>query len=137
MKPKPVKAFNIDTRESFIFASTIEASEKTGRPLQSVHLVIKGKNNKSGNWFFTRDLDMEDVPVVLPRNYKAPDFVSDRRKELRKQKVTKEEAKKVLQGKPRLRSKELEHLVENIRVENGKTVLYLKATQDQWSYYDE
>lgn len=134
MHPKPVKAFNIDTRESFIFKSTLEASEKTGRPVQSIHLIIKGKNKKSGNWFFTRDLDMEDIPVVLPTNFKAPDLVSDRRKELRKQKVTKEEAKKVLQGKPRLKSKELEHLVEKMTVENGKTVLYLKSTRDQWTY---
>jgi hypothetical protein len=77
---------------------------------------------------------MEDIPVVLPSNFKAPDLVSDRRKELRKQKVTKEEAKKVLQGKPRLKSKDLEHLIEKMTVENGKTVLYLKSTRDQWTY---
>jgi hypothetical protein len=133
---KKIKVFNIDTKESFIYEKISEAAKATGRAQASIHKVLSGKTNKSGRYFFTCDLEIEEVPVVLPKNFKVPDVVSERRKELRKKKVNKEEAKRELQRRPVIYTGSIQHLVEKVTFENDKRVLHLKSTQDQWSHLE-
>jgi hypothetical protein len=133
---KRVKVFDIRTAESFICESCTEAHHRTGRAIASIHKVIKGATKKSGNYFFTLDLNLQEIPVVLAKNFRPPTLATDRQKELRVSKASKEDIKRELQSYPKLKTEGLKHLVQKVTVEDGKNILHLKPTLDQWSHLE-
>jgi hypothetical protein len=133
-----VKVFNINTHESQIYDSVTKASEATGRGKVSISRVLAGVTRKSGVYWFTYDLAVDKMPILRP-DKRFIDFPNqtNTKKEIISNKVDKETAKLEYQKIPVINNKELAAKAKRIYVEDGKTVIYLKPSRDQWSHLDE
>jgi hypothetical protein len=130
-----VKVFHINTHESFICDSLSHASKLTERPITSIHCVLTGKTKKSGNYWFTKDLTVEKMPVLAPdKRIIDKIYQTNTKKEIISTKVDKETAKLEYQKTPQINNKELEKLAHRVTYENGKRVLHLKPTVDEWTF---
>ena len=129
-----VKVFNINTHESQIYDSVSKAAKATGRPQVSISRVLAGVTKKSGVYWFTYNLELDKMPA-LPADKRVIDKVyhTNTKKEIISKKVDKETAKLEYQKIPVINNKELAAKAKRIYVENGKTVIYLESTVDQWT----
>jgi hypothetical protein len=134
---KQVKVFNINTQESEIYDSISKAAKATGSSSVSINRVLGGLTRRSGNYWFTLDLELEKMPP-LPAHKRVIDKIyhTNTKKEILSNKLDKEAAKLEYQKIIVPKNTELAAKAKRVYEENGKTVIYLKPQRDQWTIDD-